>query len=36
MTTWTAETALQGDIALIVDDVPDNLALLSDALPRKR
>ena len=32
MTTWTAETALQGDIALIVDDVPDNLALLSDAL----
>ncbi len=32
MTTWTAETGLQGDIALIVDDVPDNLALLSDAL----
>ncbi len=25
-------TALQGDIALIVDDVPENLALLSDAL----
>mgnify|MGYP000057618580 CR=1 FL=1 len=32
MTTWTAEAALQGDVALIVDDVPDNLALLSDAL----
>lgn len=32
MTTRTAETGLQGDVALIVDDVPDNLALLSDAL----
>lgn len=29
MKTWTA---LAGDIALIVDDVPDNLSLLSDAL----
>jgi DNA-binding response OmpR family regulator len=29
MKTWTA---LEGDIALIVDDVPDNLSLLSDAL----
>lgn len=29
MTTWTG---LPGDIALIVDDVPENLALLSDAL----
>ena len=32
MTMWTTGTALQGDVALIVDDVPDNLALLSDAL----
>ncbi|MEO0316990.1 MAG: hypothetical protein RL404_667 [Pseudomonadota bacterium] len=32
MTTWTTETELQGDVALIVDDVPDNLSLLSDAL----
>ncbi len=29
MRTWTA---LEGDVALIVDDVPENLALLSDAL----
>ncbi len=29
MTTWTT---FDGDVALIVDDVPDNLALLSDAL----
>ncbi len=29
MSTWTA---LEGDVALIVDDVPENLALLSDAL----
>lgn len=29
MKTWTA---LEGDVALIVDDVPENLALLSDAL----
>lgn len=29
MNPWTA---LEGDVALIVDDVPDNLALLSDAL----
>lgn len=29
MMTWTA---LEGDVALIVDDVPENLALLSDAL----
>lgn len=29
MKTWTA---LEGDIALIVDDVPENLSLLSDAL----
>ncbi len=29
MTTWTG---LPGDVALIVDDVPENLALLSDAL----
>ncbi len=28
----TTRTALEGDVALIVDDVPDNLALLSDAL----
>jgi DNA-binding NarL/FixJ family response regulator len=27
-----AWTALEGDVALIVDDVPENLALLSDAL----
>ncbi len=26
------QTALEGDVALIVDDVPENLALLSDAL----
>ncbi len=32
MTTGTTEVGLQGDIALIVDDVPENLALLSDAL----
>jgi DNA-binding NarL/FixJ family response regulator len=29
MTTWTA---FEGDVALIVDDVPENLSLLSDAL----
>ena len=29
MTTWTT---FEGDVALIVDDVPDNLSLLSDAL----
>ncbi len=29
MTTWTT---FDGDVALIVDDVPENLALLSDAL----
>ncbi len=29
MKTWTA---LEGDVALIVDDVPENLSLLSDAL----
>ena len=29
MTMWTT---LEGDVALIVDDVPENLALLSDAL----
>ncbi len=29
MSTWTA---VEGDVALIVDDVPENLALLSDAL----
>lgn len=29
MTTWTA---FDGDVALIVDDVPENLSLLSDAL----
>lgn len=29
MKTWTT---LEGDVALIVDDVPENLALLSDAL----
>lgn len=29
MTTWTT---FEGDVALIVDDVPENLALLSDAL----
>ncbi|MGB4347795.1 MAG: response regulator, partial [Burkholderiaceae bacterium] len=29
MRTWTT---FDGDVALIVDDVPENLALLSDAL----